>query len=105
MDRPNHQRLASGSGGASIVQEKVFVRLNTKDQQQVFHAPLHPLDSEKQTQGCRHTSPNACAKHSLLNVCAFVRKDNICLPPPTTWKKKFQKLFVQQFGKPIQKQK
>jgi hypothetical protein len=63
------------------------------------HAPLHPLDSEKQTHGCRQTSPNVCGKHSLPGVCAFVRKDNLCLSPPNSWKRQFQKLFAQQFPK------
>ena len=70
-----------------------------------FHAPLHALDSETQTHGCRHTTPNACAKHSLLGVCAFVRKDDICLSPPTSWKKQFQKLFFQRFGKQTKKRR
>jgi hypothetical protein len=68
-----------------------------------FHAPLHPLDSEKQTQGCRHTDSNFCGKNSIPGVCAFVRKDNICLSPPKTWKTQFQKLFIQRFGKQKQK--
>ena len=71
----------------------------------VFNAPLHPLDSEKQTFGCRHSTPNNCAKHSLPGVCAFVRKDNICLSPPTTWKKQYQRLFLQQFQKQEQKRR
>jgi hypothetical protein len=68
-----------------------------------FHAPLHPRDSEKQTHGCRSANPSACAKHSVPGVCAFVRKDNICLSPPMSWKKQYQKLFLQQFGKQTQK--
>ena len=67
-----------------------------------FHAPLHPLDSENQTHGCRHTNPNFCGKNSVPGICAFVRKDNICLSPPNTWKKRFQKMFVQHFGKQTQ---
>src|ERR1017187_1207380 len=63
------------------------------------HAPLHALDSETQTHGCRHTAPNFCGKNSIQGVCAFVRKDNICLSPPWTWKKQFQKLFFQKFRK------
>jgi hypothetical protein len=70
-----------------------------------FHAPLNLLDSETQTHGCRHTNPNFCAKNSLPGVCAFVRKDNICLSPPKTWKKRFQKLFFQHFGKQTQKRR
>jgi hypothetical protein len=77
--------------------------LSSKDQKQAFHAPLHPLDSETQTHGCRHTAPNVCGKNSVSGVCAFVRKDYICLSPPKTWKQQFQKLFFKQFGKQIQK--
>jgi hypothetical protein len=69
------------------------------------HAPLHLLDSEKQTYGCRHTNPNVCGKNSVPSICAFVRKDNICLSPPTSWKKQYQKLFVQQFQKQKQKRR
>jgi hypothetical protein len=57
-----------------------------------FHEPLNPLDTEKQTYGCRHTQPNICARNQLRNVCAFVRKDNVCLAPPLSWPKQFQKL-------------
>ena len=60
--------------------------------QGVFHAPLHLLDTEKQTYGCRHTNPDICAKNQLPNVCAFVRKDNVCLAPPLSWPKQFKKL-------------
>jgi hypothetical protein len=62
------------------------------DNQEAFHAPLHPLDTEKQTFGCRHTRPDCCLKNSLPNICAFVRKDNVCLSPPQSWKKQFAKL-------------
>jgi hypothetical protein len=68
-----------------------------------FHAPLHPLDSEKQTYGCRHTTPNFCGKNSVPGICAFVRKDNICLLPPTSWKKQFQTLFLRKFPKQLGK--
>ena len=57
-----------------------------------FHAPLHPLDTEKQTQGCRHTNPDICAKYHMPKVCAFARPDNICLAPPQSWPKQFKKL-------------
>lgn len=57
-----------------------------------FHAPLHPIDTEKQTCGCRHTNPDICAKHHMPKVCAFARADNICLSPPASWPKQFQKL-------------
>lgn len=58
----------------------------------IFHAPLKSEDSEKETVGCRHTNPDICAKHSLFDVCAFVREDGICKAPPKSWPKQFQKL-------------
>lgn len=61
-----------------------------------FHAPLHPVDTEKQTKGCRHTNPDICAKHSLPTVCAFVRKDGMCFAPPQSWPKQFKKLKAEQ---------
>ena len=67
-----------------------------------FHAPLHPLDSETQTHGCRQTRPTSCAKNSLPGVCAFVREDNMCQSPPRSWKKQFLKLLFQHFGKETQ---
>jgi len=57
-----------------------------------FHAPLHPLDTEKQTHGCRHTNPDICSRHHMPKVCAFARADNICLAPPMSWPKQFKKL-------------
>jgi hypothetical protein len=57
-----------------------------------FHAPLHPLDTEKETFGYRHTSPDICAKNSIPKVCALVRADKICYAPPQSWPKQFQKL-------------
>ena len=57
-----------------------------------FHEPIHPLDTEKQTYGCRHTNPSVCSRNSLPQVCAFVRDDNICLEPSRAWPKQFKKL-------------
>lgn len=82
--------------------EEAFERLNYKEQMLAFHAPLHPLDGESQTHGCRHTAPFTCGRHSVPKVCAFVRKDNICLSPPKSWKMQFQQLLLQRFGKQIQ---
>ena len=62
------------------------------DNQKAFHAPLHPLDTEKQTRGCRHTNPDACAKNQMPKVCAFARADTMCLAPPQSWPRQFQKL-------------
>jgi hypothetical protein len=59
---------------------------------EAFHAPLHPLDTETQTFGCRQANPSACRNNLVAKVCAFVRSDNICLSPPRSWKKQFAKL-------------
>ncbi len=61
---------------------------NTK----AHHAPLHPADTPKQTVGCCHTQPEVCGKNHMPNVCAFVRKDNVCLSPPASWVRQFLKL-------------
>ena len=53
------------------------------------NAPLHPKDTENMTFGCRQTCPGNCAKNCLPDVCAFVREDQMCVSPPTTWRKKF----------------
>ena len=58
----------------------------------IFHEPLHPLDSEKQTFGCRHTNSDICAKNGLPKVCALARADKLCFAPPQSWPKQFQKL-------------
>ena len=54
--------------------------------------PLSPLDSESQTEHCRHSTPNICKNNSTPDKCAFVRDDNICLLPPQSWKKLFKEL-------------
>jgi hypothetical protein len=64
-----------------------------------FSAPLNLLDSETQTQGCRHTNPDICGSNSLDKVCAFVRDDGICLKPSASWKKQYNKLKVLESGK------
>jgi len=56
------------------------------------HTPLHPLDTETQTFGCRHTNPYVCAEYRMPYVCALCKKDKICLAPPRCWKKRFAKL-------------
>lgn len=60
--------------------------------EKAFRAPLHPLDTDKQTFGCRHTNPDICGKYQMLGVCAFVRSDNMCAAPPMSWPKQFLKL-------------
>lgn len=57
-----------------------------------FHAPLHILDTEEHTFGCRHTQPDICAKNCMPKKCAFVNANNICYAPPQSWRKQFRKL-------------
>lgn len=57
-----------------------------------FHNPLHEKDEIDKTYGCRHTNPKICKNNLLPNKCAFVREDNICLVPPVSWKRQYQKL-------------
>jgi len=57
-----------------------------------FHEPLRPEDSSVSTLGCRHTNPEICKNNSLFEKCAFVRENNICLVPPRSWKRQFEKL-------------
>lgn len=64
--------------------------------------PLHPLDTEKQTFGCRHTNPDICSHNGIAGKCAFKRSDNICIIPPTSWGKIYQALKT---GKPFEKAK
>lgn len=63
------------------------------DNSKAFHAPLHPEDNQEQTLGCRHMNPDTCSKHSLVDVCAFVREDGLCLRPPKSWPKHYQNLL------------
>jgi len=67
-------------------------RTATMKYHRTSHAPLHPLDAEAQTFGCRHTNPYVCAKYRVPYVCAFCKRDRICLAPPRCWKKRFAKL-------------
>lgn len=53
---------------------------------------LEEQDTLEKTLGCRHSQPNICKNNSTPNKCAFVRDDNICLLPPSSWKKLFKEL-------------
>jgi hypothetical protein len=57
-----------------------------------FKAPLHELDSETQTFGCRANNPDICANCYMPGVCAFVSNDSICRKPSNAWKKQYNKL-------------
>lgn len=66
---------------------------NDPKQAKRFHAPLVEGDTARKTVGCRHTNPDICAKHSMASVCAFVRADGVCLAPPASWLKQYEKLL------------
>lgn len=57
-----------------------------------FNAPLHPLDTEKETFGCRQNNPDICGNNGIPGICAFASDDCICRKPSRAWKKQFQKL-------------
>ena len=57
-----------------------------------FHLPLQNGDTENETVGCRHTNPDACAKHSLRWICAFVCVDGICREPAQSWRRQYRTL-------------
>ena len=57
-----------------------------------FSAPLHELDTETQTYGCRQNNPNICANNSLPGICAVTSEDCICKKPSRAWKKKYAEL-------------
>jgi len=57
-----------------------------------FHAPLQPGDTATISLGCRHTNLEICRKHSMLHVCAFVRRDGMCHKPPASWPKRYTAL-------------
>ena len=50
-------------------------------------------DSPCQTHGCRHTNPNVCSNYHMENICAFVKADKICIKPPRSWAKQYEKLL------------
>ncbi len=66
--------------------------MSTKEFKIPFNAPLHSLDTETQTYGCRANNPDICANNSIANICAFASEDGICKKPSRAWKKQYQKL-------------
>jgi hypothetical protein len=63
--------------------------------------PLTDQDTECQTVGCRHSTPDFCRNNATPGKCAFVRDDNICLMPPQTWKKIFARLMAEKSFKEL----
>lgn len=62
-------------------------------QAQRFHDPLGVDDTPERTVGCRHTNPDICKKNGMPDVCALVRADGMCLAPPASWAKQYEKLL------------
>jgi len=58
----------------------------------VFRKPLNIRDSGESTYGCRNTHPKCCGSNLMPKVCAFVRKDGMCLKPPASWAKQYKVL-------------
>ncbi len=56
-----------------------------------FHLPLHAQDTPSQTVGCRRGAPAHCKLHRSPS-CSFVREDGLCLTPPLSWKRQYEKL-------------
>lgn len=54
--------------------------------------PLSESDSETQTLGCRHSNPDICRNNMTPGKCAFARQDGMCLVPPLSWPKIYQRL-------------
>ena len=66
--------------------------MSKKDLHIGVHSPLKPEDTPYQTYGCRAYNPDICANADTPKICAFVREDCICMKPPRSWKKQFEKL-------------
>jgi hypothetical protein len=60
-----------------------------------YKEPLKKGETNLLTIGCRHSNPDICRKNGQDDVCALVRKDNICTSPPRTWAKLFEELNKQ----------
>lgn len=66
--------------------------MNNKNIKIAFNAPLHPLDTNISTYGCRQNNPNICGNNDIPDICAFVSDDCICKKLSRAWKKQFLKL-------------
>lgn len=66
--------------------------MSNKDIKVAFNAPLHPLDTDTSTYGCRQNNPDICGSNGIPGICAFVSDNCICQKLSRAWKKQFQKL-------------
>jgi len=72
---------------------RIRVRKNMSNES-AFRAPLHPLDTERRTFGCRNPDPDTCPNRDKPNICSRMRADNICWAPAVAWRKQFTKLLA-----------
>ena len=61
-----------------------------------FKAPLHEMDTEDQTFGCRANNPDICKNNGIDGICAFTRTDCICKIPSKAWKRQYLKMKQEQ---------
>ena len=66
--------------------------MSKKNLRVAFSAPLHEMDTELQTYGCRANNPDICANNHLEGICAFSNETGICYRPSRAWKKQFARL-------------
>jgi hypothetical protein len=64
-----------------------------------FHLPLHAQDTATQTVGCRRGAPEHCKLHRGAG-CSFARADGLCLTPPLSWKRQYEKLAADRARSP-----
>jgi hypothetical protein len=54
--------------------------------------PLEDGETLKITNGCKRLNAHIFRNHSVLNICAFVRAENVCLSPPKCRKNMYKLL-------------
>jgi hypothetical protein len=54
--------------------------------------PLEDGETLERTNGCRRLNPHICKNHSVPDICAFVRSDNVCMLPPNNWEGTYEQL-------------
>ena len=63
---------------------------------QPHNRPLEDGETLERTIGCRRSNPLICKNHSIPDLCAFIRTDNICMSPPNNWKGLYKQLIQEQ---------
>lgn len=64
--------------------------MNQEEKKYHFSAsdPLHALDTETQTYGCRCYNPDICKNYGS-DKCGLTNDEHICFVPSRKWKEKF----------------